>query len=252
MNIKTELAGLVGEIPDGMSEGVALGTGIADGYDLYDSPVGEVVITFNPEGVSSVDLADGGFKPRFAERFGRQLLRAEAPSAWRNHIEPAIDAGTPGRLPVDLRSVTEFQAEILKVAASIPKGQVRSYSWLAHQASRPKAVRAVGSTMAANPVPLIIPCHRVVRSDGHIGAYSLGGAHNKWDLLEHEGADPHRLEDLAGSHIRVQGNSSTGIFCYPTCRAIRRSKPANVVSFRSVETAEQEGYRACELCLPCC
>ncbi len=252
MNIETELAGLVGEIPDGIGEGVALGTGIADGYDLYDSPVGEVVITFNPEGVSSVDLADGGFKPRFAERFGRQLLRAEAPSAWRRHIESAIDAGTPGRLPIDLRSVTEFQAGVLNVAASIPKGQVRSYSWLAYQANRPKAVRAVGSTMAVNPVPLIIPCHRVVRSDGHIGAYSLGGTHNKWDLLQHEGADPRRLEDLAGYHIRVQGNSSTGIFCYPTCRAIRRSKPANVVDFRSVGTAELEGYRSCELCLPCC
>lgn len=252
MNIESQLAGLTGETPDGITEGVALGTGIADGYDIHDSAVGRVVVTFNPNGVSSVDLAEDGFEERFAERHGRRLLRAEAPSAWAKRIDEALEAGTPGRLPVDLRSVTNFQAGVLGVAAIIPRGEVRSYAWLAHQADRPNAVRAVGSTMAANPVPLIIPCHRVVRSDGHIGAYSLGGTHNKWELLEHEGADPLRLEDLAGHHIRVQGNKSTGIFCYPTCRAIRRSKPSNVVGFGSVAKAESEGYRACEICMPCC
>ena len=106
--------------------------------------------------------------------------------------------------------------------------------------------------MASNPVPLIIPCHRVVRSDGHLGAYSLGGAHNKLDLLINEGAEPLRLEDLADHHVRVQGNTSTGIYCYPTCHRIRRSKESNVVDFRTVDDADASGFRACELCKPCC
>ncbi|HEX6148007.1 MAG TPA: hypothetical protein VF083_14620, partial [Acidimicrobiia bacterium] len=117
-------------LPDGISEGVALGTGLADGYDLYTSPLGEVVVTFNIEGVSSVDLASAGFEDRFAERHGRRLFRAEPPSAWGKHIPEAVEAGTPGRLPVDLRARTPFQARVLRIAATIPKGEVRPYGWL--------------------------------------------------------------------------------------------------------------------------
>jgi hypothetical protein len=104
--------------------------------------------------------------------------------------------------------------------------------------------------MARNPIPLIIPCHRVVRSDGSIGEYSLGGPHNKWDLLTYEGVEPARLVELAEHHVRVQGNSSTGIYCHPTCRAIRRSKQENIVDFTSVAVAHTSGYRPCQLCRP--
>jgi O-6-methylguanine DNA methyltransferase len=250
MTIERQLAGLTGDLPHGVTEGVALGTGLADGYDLYDSPLGEVAVTFNPVGVSSVDLADDDFASRFAERHGRAVIRAEAPSSWARRIAPALEAGRPGDLPLDLRLVTPFRATVLRAAGTIPRGQVRSYSWLAAQSSRPGAARAVGSTMASNPVPLIIPCHRVVRSDGHIGAYSLGGPDNKWRLLQSEGADPAHLEELARGGVRVQGNKSTGIYCYPTCSAIRRSKSSNVVDFHSSEKAGTAGFRPCQLCRP--
>lgn len=250
MNIETDLERLVGGLPPGIGEGVALGTGLADGYDLYDSPVGTVAVAFNPVGVSSVDMADEGLETRFAQRHGRPLIRAQAPDAWARHIPAAIEAGAPGQLPIDLRSVTVFQAGVLQVAASIPRGEVRPYAWLAHEVDRPGAVRAVGSTMARNPVPLIIPCHRVVRSDGHIGAYSLGGPHNKHELLQHEGLRPEWLEDLASRHVRFQGNESTGIFCHPSCHAIRRSKESNVVGLRSVEEAVSAGFRPCKVCRP--
>lgn len=189
MTIESRLSKLIGNLPGGVTEGVALGTGLADGFDIYPSAVGEVVVTFNPDGVSCVDLATEGFVDRFADRFGRALLRAEAPSAWRRFIPEAIEAGRPGNLPIDLRSVTEFQGAVLNETATIPKGEVRPYSWLAERVERPKAVRAAGSAVARNPIPLIIPCHRVVRADGHIGNYSLGDAHNKVVLLEHEGVD---------------------------------------------------------------
>lgn len=194
MTIESRIAGLIGDVPHGLTEGVALGTGTADGFDLYDSPLGEVVVTFNPDGVSSVDLATAGFETRFIERFGRALLRAEAPTAWRRHIPEAIEAGQPGQVPVDLRSVTAFQADVLRQTATIPRGEVRPYLWLAERVERPRAVRAAGSAVARNPVPLIIPCHRVVRADGHIGNYSLGDPHNKTVLLEHEGVDMARLQ----------------------------------------------------------
>jgi O-6-methylguanine DNA methyltransferase len=250
MTLENQLSGLAGRLPDGISEGVALGTGIADGYDLYQSPLGEVVVTFNIEGVSSLDLATSGYLDRFADRHGRRLFRAEAPSAWGRRIEDAIEAGTPGRLPVDLRSRTPFQAQILRIAASIPRGEVRPYGWLAKEANRPDAARAVGSTMARNPIPLIIPCHRVVRSDGFIGEYSLGGPHNKWELLTYEGLEPRRLVELAEHHIRVQGDPATMIYCHPSCHRIRHSPQERVVDFASIDSARSAGMRPCELCRP--
>ena len=192
MSIEQQLQRLTGDLPHGLSEGVALGTGLAEGFDFYESAIGDVIVTFNPEGVSSVDIADG-FEDRYQERFGRPLIRAEAPSAWRRLIPEAIDRGSPGKLPVDLRSATEFQKRVLRTTATIPKGEVRPYGWVANEIDNPRAVRAVGTALAHNPVPLIIPCHRVVRSDGQIGNYSLGGPHIKADLLQHEGAYPQRL-----------------------------------------------------------
>jgi O-6-methylguanine DNA methyltransferase len=192
MSIEQQLQRLTGDLPHGLSEGVALGTGLAEGFDFYESAIGDVIVTFNPEGVSSVDIADG-FEDRYQERFGRPLIRAEAPSAWRGLIPEAIDRGSPGKLPVDLRSATEFQERVLRTTATIPKGEVRPYGWVANEIDNPRAVRAVGTALAHNPVPLIIPCHRVVRSDGQIGNYSLGGPHIKVDLLLHEGAYQQKL-----------------------------------------------------------
>lgn len=250
MSIERELSTLVGELPRGLSEGVALGTGLADGYDFYDSPVGTVVVTFNPIGVSGVDLADTDFAQRFEKRTGRRLFRAEPPRVWARHLPDAIEAGTPGKVPVDLRAATPFQERVLRVTAGIPKGEVRSYAWLAKEAERPGAVRAAGSAVARNPIPLMIPCHRVIRADGHIGNYSLGGPQNKVLLLDHEGAGAGWLERLAAQGVRFRANRSTGIFCHPTCRAIRGSKPANVVDLRDVTQARAAGYKPCRLCRP--
>lgn len=251
MTLESQLAGLLGDrAPARLSDATALGTGIADGYDIYESAVGQVVVAFNPRGVSAVTLADDDFEEYFRSRFGRPLLRAEAPGAWGHLIPERLEAGSPGRLPVDLRSVTEFQGEVLAQAARIPRGEVRPYGWLARQIGRAGASRAVGSTMARNPVPLIIPCHRVVRSDGHIGAYSLGGPERKWALLVAEGAAPASLEELASRNVRFLANTGTGIFCLPTCRAIRRSKSENVVEVRDVREALAQGLRPCGSCRP--
>lgn len=250
MSIERELAGLTGDLPERVSEGVALGTGLADGYDIYESAVGAVVVIFNPTGVSGVDLADTDFAARFRNRTGRRLLRAEAPQAWARHIPDAIEAGTPGKVPVDLRSVTPFQEKVLRITAGIPKGEVRPYAWLAKEAQSPGAVRAAGSAVARNPLPLMIPCHRVVRSDGHIGNYSLGGPGNKVALLDHEGAGAEWLERLASTGVRFRANRSTGIYCHPTCRAIRGSKASNVIDLRDIAAAEAGGFRPCLVCRP--
>ena len=188
MTLKEELERLSVAAPSGVAGGVALGTGLSDGFSVFESPLGSVVVAFNTLGVSAVDLFTDGFEKRFIGRFRRQLLEARPPRDWEELILRALARGTPGTLPVDFRSVTPFQRQVLEQTAAIPRGETRSYGWLANRAGRPNAARAVGQTMARNPVPLVIPCHRVVRSDGRVGHYGLGGSEHKRRLLLVEGA----------------------------------------------------------------
>ncbi len=93
-------------------------------------------------------------------------------------------SGAPVRfdLPLDLGYHTAFQQAVWRAAAKIPAGETRSYAWLAKKIGRPKAARAVGQALGANPVPVIIPCHRVVNSAGTLGGFS-GGLPMKRRLL---------------------------------------------------------------------
>lgn len=159
-----------------------------DGFSVFESPLGPVAVAFNALGISAVDLYDDGFGTRFTERFHRPASEADPPREWVDLIQQALEVGQPLALPIDFDSVTSFQKQVLIHTAAIPRGQTRSYGWLADRVGRPRAARAIGGSMAANPVPLIIPCHRVIRSDGNIGHYGIGGADNKRKLLQLERA----------------------------------------------------------------
>ncbi|MEW6619345.1 MAG: methylated-DNA--[protein]-cysteine S-methyltransferase [bacterium] len=87
--------------------------------------------------------------------------------------------------PIDVRSATEFENKVWEVTCSIPYGEVRSYQFIAEKIGRPKAFRAVGQALKKNPLPIIIPCHRVIRSDGKSGGF-LGGIEMKKNLLRLE------------------------------------------------------------------
>lgn len=82
-------------------------------------------------------------------------------------------------------NLTYFQREVLKAVLKIPMGQTRSYSWVAKKLGKPKAIRAIGRALKKNPLPFIIPCHRVIRKDGSVGGYFLGRRFKK-RLLETE------------------------------------------------------------------
>ena len=100
----------------------------------------------------------------------------------------AYAAGQPVRftIPLDFRAGTSFQQAVWRMLQTIPRGQTRSYAWVAQQIGKPKAVRAVGGACGANPVPIVVPCHRVVASDGSLGGFS-GGLTLKRRLLALEG-----------------------------------------------------------------
>jgi len=97
----------------------------------------------------------------------------------------------PVDLLLDLRYYTAFQQAVWKAAAAIPYGETRSYAWIAQRIRNPRAVRAVGQALGANPVPIIIPCHRVISASGALGGFS-GGQGMKERLLELEHHDKKR------------------------------------------------------------
>lgn len=176
-----------------------------------DSPLGEVYVGVSDKGVRLVGRTDSPeqFARRYRERFGR-LLSWGKDARTRRLAErtAAALAGKKIEVPVDLSETTSFQRRVLEVVAGIPRGEVRPYLWVAHEAGSPKASRAVGTVMAKNPVPLLIPCHRVVRNDGAAGSYAFG-ARAKLDLLEEEGVSPEELAALLTLRRRQRASSAT-------------------------------------------
>jgi O-6-methylguanine DNA methyltransferase len=251
--VEVALAGLTETAPAGLAHATLVAVGLADDYALVESPIGPLRIAWNGRGVSAVESApdDRTFELRRQARTGRPIRRREAlPADLARAVERRMAGDRRARILLDLRGTTEFEQAVWRKALEIPRGEVRPYGWIAAEIGRPKAVRAVGTALGHNPVPLIVPCHRVVRSDGTIGQYSLGGPGNKRTILAAEGLDPDELERLARAGVRYVGSDTTRIYCLPSCHHARRIQPAHRVPFGSLASSEAAGYRACRDCRP--
>jgi O-6-methylguanine DNA methyltransferase len=173
---------------------------------------------------------------------GRDL----AAGRGRRHVEQAraeLAEYLAGRrtfftVPVDLAGVAEFQDQVLAEARRIPFGEVSSYAALAQRIGHPRAARAVGNALGANPVPVLVPCHRVIRGDGTWGHYAFGPA-LKTRLLALERATP-----------LLVGCTSTRIVCRRGCRHEQRIGEDGRVVFASIADAVSVGYRPCKVCRP--
>ena len=139
---------------------------------------------------------------------------------------------------------------MLRKTMEIPYGEVRPYAWVAREIERPRAVRAVGSALAGNPVPFVIPCHRVVRTDGHIGEYGAGGPEAKREVLGARASTRSRWSAWPASGARFTGSDTTRIYCFPTCRHARRITPVHEVRFHTAQEARTAGYHPCRVCRP--
>ncbi|HEY8487407.1 MAG TPA: methylated-DNA--[protein]-cysteine S-methyltransferase [Limnochordales bacterium] len=163
-------------------------------YACLPSPLGPVFLAWSSEGLCAVSLG-----ARDQEQFRRELEQARPGAvveacrdpgereSWRQRLDDWF-AGRPVPVALDLQGLTPFQRAVLQEVARIPRGQTLSYREVARRVGKPGAARAVGQVMAKNPVPLFVPCHRVVRADGGLGEYSGGGPAVKRRLLELEGA----------------------------------------------------------------
>jgi len=251
-DIETALATLAVPAPPSLAPATLRDVGLADGYALVASPIGDIVVAWNGLGVSWVDRAGDlrAFETRHLRAIGRPLALADLPPRLRRLLERRLGGDRRARVPVDLRGRSAFEQAVLNKALEIPRGEVRPYGWIAAEIGRPRAVRAVGSALAHNPVPLVIPCHRVVRSDGMLGQYSLGGPAVKREILTTEGLDPDGLEALARTGVRYIGSDTTRIYCLPSCRNARRVTERHRVPLRSTLQGRSIGYRACKVCRP--
>ena len=238
--------------PDRVLPNVLVATGLADRYTNIQGPTGTLFVAWGERGVSAVAPAesDAEFAEIFADRVGRRLVRDdELPNALDKNISGVLATGKLGRLSVDLAGLTPFQQEVLRATATIPRGEIRTYGWIAREIGRPGAGRAVGTALNRNPVPVLVPCHRVGRSDGTLGEYAFG-AEMKRELLEAEGVDTDEVTARATRGTRFVGSDTTHIFCFPTCRNGRRITDAHRVEFRSAAAAIDRGFRACKVCRP--
>ncbi len=159
-------------------------------YRHLDSAVGGLLVAATEQGVVRVAFAREGedaVLQALADRVGPRVLRTpgrlDAAAAW-------LEAYLAGRrqpfpLALDTRLARGFRLSVLDRLREVPYGERVTYAQLAASADAPRAVRAVGTACATNPLPIVIPCHRVTRSDGSTGAY-LGGAEVKVRLLELE------------------------------------------------------------------
>jgi methylated-DNA-[protein]-cysteine S-methyltransferase len=170
----------------------AASEGLLDvGYDVIDSPVGNLLVATTPSGVCriSYDADPDAQVERLARAYGVRVLRA--PGAI-DPVRRELDEYFDGRrvtfdLDLDLTGAPEFTRAVLGELALVPYGEVTTYGTLAAKVGRPRSARAVGTVMNRNPIPIVLPCHRVVGSNGSLVGYA-GGLDRKQALLRLEGA----------------------------------------------------------------
>ena len=164
------------------------------GYATVDSPFGPLLLAASARGLLRLAYPDepvDALMAELAEEISPRIL--EAPGRLdplRRQLDEYF-AGSRRRFefPIDWRLVHGFGRDVLRVTAHIPYGEVSTYGDVAVRTGRPKASRAVGNALGANPMPIVIPCHRVVRTGGGLGGYT-GGVQRKKRLLALEGLEP--------------------------------------------------------------
>lgn len=225
----------------------------AERYAVLETAIGLLHIAHRGRVICRLGVAtdDRAFEQRCLERYGIHPARDPQPPTWlvtvvHNHL----GGKRPFRGDVDLHGLTPFQQRVLAKVREIPRGEVRPYTWVAREVGSPGAIRAVGTALGKNPIPLLIPCHRVVRSEGTLGAYSAGGPALKERILAFEGVNLPELQTLRRRGKRFRGSRNTHIFCLPTCYSRKWAKERHTVYFASATEAQQAGYRPCKLCRP--
>lgn len=194
-----------------------------------------ITVSASDQGITRV-----GLRPSKRKTKTSQQKRAQR---WMTLVSRELQEYFEGRrsffdVPCDLSHLTPFELKVLEATSRIPYGEVRTYRWVAEQVGKPTAARAVGNALHRNPIPFIIPCHRVIRSDGSLGGYGFG-IERKRRLL--------KLERQTAAFV---GCETTRIVCRRGCQKEQRTDEVHKIPFPSAREALQKGFRACRICRP--
>jgi len=147
-------------------------------FVVYESSIGYIIIVIKNSKIVSLDVTDKGMYE------ARKMVLSFHPDATESlapfkTIRTLLDRYLQGRkvdfdVEVDISRLRSFTQKVLNELRKIPYGETRSYGWLAKKVGNPGAARAVGQALKRNPLPIIIPCHRIIRDDGTIGGFSMG------------------------------------------------------------------------------
>ena len=157
------------------------------------SPVGDLMVAVTPRGLACVAFEGEEYRDEILDRIARDISPRILPSpkgtdAWRRELDGYFAAERTGfDLPVDRRLIHGIASDVLRQTSKIPYGEVSTYGAIAKKIGHPTAARAVGRALGANPIPIVIPCHRVIGASGKLTGYA-GGLERKVALLELEGS----------------------------------------------------------------
>jgi methylated-DNA-[protein]-cysteine S-methyltransferase len=221
---------------------------------IVKSPLGDLLVAMTGRGiVLNHYLLDGRDLAAMIAKIRLQLDLVEDPhmiKAVGEEIRCYLGGEAAAlRQKIDLMLAgSPFQKKVLHKLQEVPRGAVVSYQALGAAAGAPKGARAVGNAMHNNPVPIYVPCHRVIASDGGIGGYG-GGIPRKLQLLRSEGFA------LAEAAVRlpdnvVWGHKGTKIYCRNNCRTAARVDRSRILFFADAREARQAGMRPCKICQP--
>lgn len=227
-------------------------------YRIFPSPLGHILIARSELGIATIEYLDQA-KSIEASRLGREPGveavegSADLDAVYRDLVEYLTGKRRRLDWPLDLRLVrSDFQRAVLQGTAAVPYGAVVSYAGLAERIGKGPAVRAVAQALRWNPLPIVIPCHRVIGASGALTGYAGSKLGYKERLLAIEGVP---LAPKAGaSGIRPQAmyvlSPGEHEYCVPTCSSIGKHSASHLTRFASREDAEAAGYIPCTACRP--
>lgn len=132
-------------------------------FDVFESPVGRLFLLFSGKNIAGVSFEKPDYK------------RGEAPESFKKELKNYFEGKSEDfKQSTVFLEGTDFEKKVWLTLKEIPYGETRSYKWLSEKIGSPKASRAVGQALGRNPIPIVLPCHRIIESDGSIGGYSAG------------------------------------------------------------------------------
>jgi len=228
-------------------------------YRIFPSPLGPILIARSEEGVSCIEYLTGGSDFAHSRLHGDESIEAlpdgaEVEALYRDLLEYVQGRRNRLEWPLDLRLArSEFHRAVLEATVRIPYGAVRSYAGIARELRKPAATRAVAQALRWNPLPIVVPCHRVIGTSGALTGYAGNRVTLKQRLLAVEGVrtrPAHHDFRIERDAMYVRAEEDTESYCLPTCGALAERSLAELTLFASGARAEAAGLAPCTSCRP--